>query len=202
MDQEECCHCDLNSFAYDYKLLETENFSIVCDVHPLTEGHLLIIPKAHHSCVGAFPDRIWSEFEELYRLCSKFVGKFYGSCCVFEHGIIGQTVFHSHLHLLPAKLNLLQIIPEGDKFLKPISGISSLRSVYADQGKYLFLSVRNSLKIVDTKLGAPRFFRDRISAALGKPERGNWKAMRSNLDLMKMAVDDNTNCSENWRNYV
>ena len=196
--EQDCCHCDLTSFAYDYKLKETENFTIVCDVHPLTEGHLLIIPKEHFPCIGSFPEQMRSEFEQLYRACSIFVDKYYGSCCSFEHGVIGQTVFHSHIHILPAKIISLQIIPEGEKYLKPLESISSLRSIYGEHGKYLFMSIRGVLQTVDTRLGVPRFFRDRFSSALGKPERGNWKEMRANSDLMKTAAQENSRCMTNW----
>lgn len=196
----DCCHCDLESFAYEHLLKESENFSVVCDVHPLTEGHLLIIPKKHLSCIGAYPEEIWDEFKLLYSECRKFIDKYYGNCCTFEHGVVGQTVFHSHLHLLPAKLTLLQIVPEGSKFLTSIDGLSSLRSIYLDTGKYLFVSIRNSLLTVDTRLAAPRFFRDRFAEALGRSERGNWKEMRANQELMKIAVQENSRCRAYWSN--
>ena len=40
-------HCDRNGFAFSHPLEETDSFLVVCDVHPLMEGHILIIPKEH-----------------------------------------------------------------------------------------------------------------------------------------------------------
>jgi len=197
--KDPCCHCELSSFAYDYTLKQTANFSIVCDVHPLVEGHLLIIPKSHLSCVGAFSTEIWEEFILLYEEVLSFTKSHYGPYCTFEHGIIGQTVFHSHLHILPAKVACLEIIPEGPEHLTPLRNLGELREIYLSQAKYLFVSFESSLYSVNTELGAPRFFRDRFANALGVANRGNWKEMRENLALMQIAREENMRCKSLWK---
>ena len=44
--------------------------------------------------------------------------------------------------------------------------------------------------LVETKLGVPGFFRDRFSIALGNQDRGNWKIMRKDKNIMKKAVEE------------
>lgn len=99
--REHCPHCDPASQAFLDALEETANFRVVCDHHPLVEGHILIIPKQHLSSAGEYPGPVFQEFLSLYGKTSEFIRQNYGTVSGFEHGKIGQTVFHSHVHLLP-----------------------------------------------------------------------------------------------------
>ena len=77
--RKNCPHCDPTSYAFTDLLEETEQFRIVCDYHPLTEGHILIIPKKHLSCVGEYPKELFEEFVDHYECVSVFMKKHYGS---------------------------------------------------------------------------------------------------------------------------
>ena len=193
-----CPHCDPASDAFRDLLKETDQFRIVCDVHPIIEGHSLIIPKKHVSCVGEYDDALFQEFSDHYDAVSAFVRKHYGSVSTFEHGKIGQSVFHSHVHILPFKGEPTAIVPEGLEHCTPLSKIEDLRSLYLRQGQYLFFSIENRKWTVDTALAAPRFFRDRFAAALGRPERGDWKEMHVNTELMAAGKTENTRMKSLW----
>ncbi len=193
-----CPHCDPHSETLIDSIEETKNLRIVCDRHPLTEGHILIIPKQHLSCVGEYSEELLNEFMGAYEKVSQFIKSNYGSVSSFEHGKIGQTVFHSHVHLLPFSGTPLQIVPEGLDKLQEIASIKDLQSLYRKDGQYLFFSIETQMWVVDASLGAPRFFRDRFAAALGRPERGNWKEMHTNNALMTEGNRENTHCIQLW----
>lgn len=182
-----CIHCDEKSFALENPLETTDHFRIVADVHPLTEGHLLIIPKDHITCAGAFPQELFTEFVGLYEKFSRFIKKTYGEVSSFEHGITGQTVFHAHVHILPFAGKPADIVPEGAKTLFPIKSIRELPDVFERDGRYLFFSIGEHPFLVDTAISVPRFFRDRFAKALGVPETGNWKTMKNTQELMARA---------------
>lgn len=196
-----CPHCVRSSFAFKYPLYENSNFVIVCDVHPLTEGHILIIPKKHISCAGAFSDQLFKEFNGLFFKTSGFIEKTYGSVATFEHGVIGQTVFHSHIHLLPFKGKIYDIVPEGKKYVDPIKQIEDLKKLYKKNGGYLFFSLDENKFVVDTGLGKPRFFRDRFASALGVPDRGNWKEMDKNIRLAAETEKEMNRLILKWNNF-
>lgn len=196
-----CPHCDPTSQAFTYLLEETENFSIVCDAHPLEEGHILIIPKQHISCIAEYSEEVYKEFLQLYKKCSDFVKKTYGSISTFEHGKFGQTVFHSHVHLMPFTGSTIDIIPEGKEKLTKIDNLEELRTYFKRDGGYLFFSIEDSMWIVDLSLAVPRFFRDRFALALHKPERGNWKTMRANEKLMEQGQKDDLATQAKWNRY-
>ena len=196
-----CPHCIRSSFAFKYPLYEDSNFVIVCDVHPLTEGHILIIPKGHITCAGAFSDQLFKEFNDLFLKTSKFIKMTYGSVAAFEHGVIGQTVFHSHIHLLPFKGKIEDIVPEGKKYVDPIKQTEDLKKLYKKNGDYLFFSLDINKFVVDTGLGKPRFFRDRFANALGSPERGNWKEMDKNIVLAAETEKEMNQLILKWNNF-
>lgn len=198
---DNCPHCNPKSSALRNILIETKNFLVVCDTHPLTEGHILIIPKRHLSCVGVFPKKLFSELKLLYEKVINFLSNAYGKYAVFEHGIVGQTVFHCHVHFLPFNGNVYDIVPEKNK-IKTISSLREIRNIYNKEVKYLFLQVQNSLYIINTDIGKPRFFRDRFANTLGVPERGDWKKSEEDKSLMKMFGIDVLKLKNKWKAFT
>lgn len=198
---EDCPHCYSDSFALKYPLYETENFRVVCDVHPIVEGHILIIPKEHLSCVGEYSQELFDEFVDLYKKTSHFLINSYGFVSSFEHGKIGQTVFHSHMHLVPYNGDPEDIIKEGKENIRSISDLNSLREAYRKDGKYLFFSIGKDMWLVDLKLGALRFFRDRFATAFGNPERGDWKEMERDMEIMIKAQQELGDLQGKWTKY-
>lgn len=196
--REHCPHCDPASDAFNDLLEETEHFHIVCDYHSIVEGHILIIPKQHLSCVGGYPKELFEEFIGHYETVSAFVKKHYDNVSTFEHGKIGQTVFHSHIHFLPYAGDPTVIVPEGRDHLVALPSFIELQRLYKQCGRYLFFSIGDLAWVVDPSLAAPRFFRDRFASALGRPERSNWKEMHMDARLMDNARKDNTKVQALW----
>lgn len=201
MKDPACPFCDPLAQAKDLLLQETENFRIILDAHPLIEGHILIVPKDHISCVGEYPESLVKEFDLLYQKVCAFIKSQYGKVSTFEHGKIGQSIVHSHVHMLPFIGEPTQIVIEGGDHLKKIGDIKDVKKFFELEDKYLFFSIEDGGWVVDTELGFPRFFRDRFAEALGRPERANWKEMHTNKDLMVAANKENGRVQELWRSY-
>lgn len=170
---------------------------VVCDVHPLVEGHILIIPKEHISCMGALPDASFSEYKRLYEKLSNFLKKTYGQVAAFEHGITGQTVFHAHTHFLPFNKSIHSVVPEKDRIRK-ISTLDEIKTEFNKNHKYLYIAINNEKRFVDTEIGYPRIFRDRFAKALGAEERGDWKKARNNSELMQIFERDIQKLKSKW----
>ncbi|HRZ39528.1 MAG TPA: pyridoxal-phosphate dependent enzyme, partial [Candidatus Omnitrophota bacterium] len=183
---ENCPHCDRNSLALSRPLFETGFFRIVCDAHPLREGHVLIIPKEHYSCVGEYPENVFAEFKDVFARVIGFLKSEFGNerIAVFEHGIVGQTVFHSHVHLMPFSGKAQDIVPEKN-VLSAARSLKDMARRFRDEKAYLFFMIGRQMWFVDTRIGAPRFFRDRFAKALGVEERADWKKTEQSADLMQ-----------------
>jgi diadenosine tetraphosphate (Ap4A) HIT family hydrolase len=192
-----CVHCDPKSYELSFPLLKGKYFTIYADSHPLTEGHILLITNKHVSCMGSLAKE-FGEFRRLYKIITDFLSKEYGSFAVFEHGIAGQTVFHAHMHFLPFEGSLGDIIPERDS-IERIKSIDDIRTLFLKNGKYLFLQINKNFFSVNTKIGKPKFFRDRFAKALGRPERGDWKGMDKNRELMKKSLNEIEKLKGEWK---
>lgn len=73
--------------------------------------------------------------------------------------------------------------------------------VYVREHAYLFFSIGKNMWTADLTLAAPRFFRDRFASAFKNSERGNWKEMRENIQLMKKANQDIAELEEKWHSH-
>lgn len=198
--EQGCAHCP-GGFGLKYPLFKDKNFWIVCDAHPLTRGHILIIPREHISCMGALSKQLFSRFAELYKQVKIFINEYYGQLAVFEHGVTGQTVFHAHIHFLPFENTIDSIIPEAD-LLKEINSVDRLKTEFEQCGKYLYTETGNRKWLTDTSLGHPRFFRERFGKILGAEKRANWKTARNIKGLMKVFKKDILDLEEKWKQFA
>jgi histidine triad (HIT) family protein len=83
-----------------YKIAETENYLAFLDVFPLTEGHVLVIPKKETDNIFDIEEE---EFAGLH-LFSKIVAaavKQAVPCRKVGVAVIGLEVPHAHIHLVP-----------------------------------------------------------------------------------------------------
>lgn len=197
-----CPHCDPSSHSFEYPLEPpTDEFHLVCDSNSVVEGHLLIIPKQHISCIGEYSDELLAKFKLLHEKVSSFIRDEYGPVALFEHGKLSQSVFHSHIHYLPYRGDPDDIIPEGKQRMHKLTRIDDLRSIYRHDGGYLFFGIGSEMWTVDPKLATPGFFRYRFADALGVPERGNWKAMREDPLIMKTVEDMCRRVQQKWHHH-
>lgn len=199
MINEKCPHCT-GGIGLQQPLYQDDRFWIVCDIHPLTEGHILIIPKEHISCIGVLNDKDFNNYKKLHSKVLDFINKEYGDAGIFEHGIVGQTVFHTHAHFLPFWRTEKEIVPERNS-MRAISKLDSIKDEFKKQGKYLFIGLNKKKWLVKTNIGYPRIFRDRFANLLNATERSNWKMARNNQKLMKNFAKDIQHLEKKWNKY-
>ena len=85
------------------KVYEDEQFVGFLDIHPVAEGHTLLIPKDHYQWFYELPDML---YDDLFRTVKKIVPMLkekYRADYV-KLGIVGVDVPHTHVHLIPRKI--------------------------------------------------------------------------------------------------
>lgn len=104
----ECIFCKIIGGEIDSeKVDESENFIVINDANPVSEGHCLIIPKNHYKDFEELPSDFGSELievtkKQISRL--KENGLAEGVKLVNNCGVAaGQVVMHFHLHIIPEK---------------------------------------------------------------------------------------------------
>jgi histidine triad (HIT) family protein len=104
--KDDCIFCTIaRGELKSEKVMHSDNFFVVRDVHPAAEGHSLIIPKRHFVTLLDIPDKLGVEFLTLTK-------KVAGSLMDAKKGdgfnivmnnlaVAGQVVMHAHVHVIP-----------------------------------------------------------------------------------------------------
>jgi len=121
---KKCPFCDLGQDV----VLENDHAFAIYDGYPVSEGHMLVIPRRHVTVYFGMSAAEKSACWELVERVRTFIMDRYhpsGINVGFNCGeSAGQTVFHAHIHVIPRY--------DGDT-PNPRGGV---RRVVADKGDY------------------------------------------------------------------
>lgn len=120
-----------------YFIAETANFLLLAAGEPLTDGHLLLAPRAHVPCMVALPPTL---DPELQRLKSRAVGlleQIGTPAGVFEQADLEEERAHAYWHLVPSVSDLLPELRRGRKDVR-IDTLEQLRAAAGQWRRYLY----------------------------------------------------------------
>ena len=101
MRKEPCIFCKIVKKEIPcYKIFENKNFLVFLDIKPVTDGHILIIPKKHIVWMQGADDKT---IADIFKLTKKIMLALKKSlkCDYVQVGIVGNEVPHFHIHLMP-----------------------------------------------------------------------------------------------------
>ncbi|MEK9180292.1 MAG: hypothetical protein AAB897_02675 [Patescibacteria group bacterium] len=172
---------------------ESENFHVVATKGQITDGgYVVLFPKRHVPCCATAEnnplDFAWLEYLSSRLRIGEGLVKEYSATAltIFEHGIVGQTVKHAHLHFLPAAIDMAPRIqtdfPESK--IQEFKDFSELQESYIRrQEPYLFWTTPSGKGMICWNPPAPlQYLRIVAADLLGHPERANWRNMDPELD--------------------
>lgn len=186
--RKKCPFCYIETQG-DRLLDESKSFYILCDMGPLTEGHLLIIPKKHLVCFGELSDQKGDELESLLDNIKDFLKITYQKRLIlFENGGVSQTVAHAHLHIFPSEILIKENLKKdlkGRRF-KKANSIKSIRDFYKNFNFYLFYEERDEGLIFEGANIKPGFLRAKCAQALGVAKTSEERIKFGNLFAKKV----------------
>lgn len=183
-----CVFCDKEKCA-DRTFYESDNFYVMPTVGQISDGgHSLIIPRHHEICLGAMSRDLFQEFMEVKRDVQAAISREYGKTFSFEHGIIGQSVPHAHLQILPSDTDIFSALERDYPFYKKIDSLDALRDIYQSRRVYLYYENQQEEKFVFYMDAIPQYLRLVAAQRMGRTPRGDWKAWRSDPDCAR--IDD------------
>ncbi|ADR23850.1 MULTISPECIES: HIT family protein [Mycoplasma mycoides group] len=102
----DCLFCKIiNQEIPSYKIYENEYVYSFLDVRPVSNGHLLVIPKKHFENFSACDDKYLQEVilakKHLVNLLKEKLNPAGFNYLSNEQAISGQTVLHYHEHIMP-----------------------------------------------------------------------------------------------------
>lgn len=195
---DNCPFCDVNQFK-EQLIAEVDGFYIIATLGQITDGgYVLLFPVEHTCCMGALSREQASRMLELATKVCRVLTQEYGlkqsrdslyPVTLFEHGIVGQTIKHAHLHFLPTVLDLTPRIrsdfPESQ--IEQIQYVGHLQSLYRRKLQpYLNWMTgqegNTEVRVCWDPPAPPQYLRIITAEALGRPERANWRTMDAELD--------------------
>jgi histidine triad (HIT) family protein len=88
-------------------IYRTTKVSAFLDIHPLFEGHTLIVPNVHFADITDVPEEYIAEIARVTKIVSNMMIKSLGAEGInVMHSTgrpAGQTIFHFHVHVLPRR---------------------------------------------------------------------------------------------------
>jgi diadenosine tetraphosphate (Ap4A) HIT family hydrolase len=98
------CYSNVKSRIID----EIESVVAIKDQYPVTEGHLLIVPKVHRKDWFLITDKERRDANALIRILKHRIAESDDTVTGFNIGVncgesAGQTIFHAHIHLIPRR---------------------------------------------------------------------------------------------------
>ncbi len=186
-----CAFCDRTKFE-ERIIAETDEFFVIATLGQITDGgYTLIFPKRHVRCLSVLSHKEMAQFTLLLLdIGNTTVLEYHIFPAMFEHGIVGQTVEHAHIHLVPARIDLTSRV-END-FLKAgrVSFGIFVPGIPRQSSKELqpYLLWRPPERNCWTNIwwnpqNVPaQYFRTILAETLGRPERANWRTMDAELD--------------------
>ena len=105
MSENTCIFCKIVTGSIpSTKIYENEKFFVFLDINPVSNGHLLIIPKIHIVWMQESDDEMISEIFKLSKKLMQTLKTAIG-CDYVQLSIVGKDVPHFHIHLIPRHFN-------------------------------------------------------------------------------------------------
>jgi histidine triad (HIT) family protein len=83
-----------------YKVAENADFYAFLDINPLTEGHVLVVPKQETDYIFDLDDKTLGDMIVFAKRVAKAIKKAI-PCKRIGVSVIGLEVPHAHIHLIP-----------------------------------------------------------------------------------------------------
>jgi diadenosine tetraphosphate (Ap4A) HIT family hydrolase len=202
-----CTFCDQFRDMYNFGILEqyigqwhrivwqTSDFVIVPSVGPLTEGHVLVIPRQHYLSFRSLPGHLHDDAVDVLNVVGTVVESCYGPFVCFEHGSVGDSVIssgastvHAHLHIVPCVVDLMDIITKKFRHQR-LKGLRDLFSIRSDKPYLYFASASGGAVYAEVDHQLPnQYLRREICKLLGKPDKWDWRVYMD-IESLKRTKD-------------
>lgn len=172
--------------SYNIRLYETENFAVIPSLGSIVEGWLLIIPKKHYLSYGYLSsEELYKELDDLIVYVGSIVKKAYGEFVIFENGafcsdkLVGCGVDYAHIHIVPIKDDLIDIIKtryNKNYNWKQVKSLDVSSTFVKNSQPYLYYRNQVGCSYITTDPNIPsQLFRKAIAYSRGIENEYDWK---------------------------
>lgn len=101
---DDCIFCKIiKGDIPSYTVYEDDDFKAFLDINPITNGHVLLVPKTHYKDLFEMPEEmIMKIYKAVLKINDKLKDKLdMEGLTLIQNNGLGQDVKHYHLHLVP-----------------------------------------------------------------------------------------------------
>lgn len=103
---KDCIFCKIvNGEISSHKIFENDYCFAFLDVHPVVDGHVLVVPKKHYENIFDIPKKDLNELSDAIKIVSEKLKNNFQASGVNILNASGidaqQSVFHLHFHIIP-----------------------------------------------------------------------------------------------------
>lgn len=150
---------------------ETRHFLLLAAAEPLVEGHLLLVPRDHLSCLAAFPASLDAELARLKERALQMLAETCGQAALFERGDPRSASAHAQIHALAVGQDLLPELREG-RAAVAVDDLEQARAEAQRRGRYLYWESGTARAVLDDPGDAELSELDRLRATLPPSRQG------------------------------
>ncbi len=105
MKKDDCIFCKIANGEFNTEfILETDKIVAFRDINPQAPEHILIVPKEHFENIVSIDDKeLFCELLEGIKKVTEKIGLKEFRTVINTGKQAGQTVFHTHIHILGGK---------------------------------------------------------------------------------------------------
>ena len=107
--------CD--ALNQEYRIVEKDDYSFcIVNAFPLKDGHVMVLPRRHVLEIPEFSDiEKISMLDMTSRIRSRLIEKYAQGIITLNHGNGLNTQEHFHIHLLPSRVGLRNLVSSYEK---------------------------------------------------------------------------------------
>jgi len=183
----DCAFCDRTKFE-ERIIAEDSLFYTIATLGQITDGgYVLLFPKSHVRCIGDMAHQNIGILGALkHRVCEALTQEYKSGIFMFEHGIVGQTVEHAHLHITPAQYDPITRIKNDfpDSRIEHLISLEELKTRYSFHKKpyLLWKSIDMNWCACWDPPAPAQYLRTILAEELGCGDRANWRTMDPEFD--------------------
>lgn len=120
MEKSECVFCAIvNDPSQSEVVWEDEVVLAFMDINPTAAGHVLVIPRDHHTALTDLPPETAAQMMRVGQRIAQGLKASELNCqglnlFLSEGAVAFQEIFHSHLHIIPRSADDGFIVKAGD----------------------------------------------------------------------------------------
>jgi ubiquinone/menaquinone biosynthesis C-methylase UbiE/diadenosine tetraphosphate (Ap4A) HIT family hydrolase len=194
--EQTCLFCDPGDQT-DQIIGRTPHFYMFVALGQIVEGYLLVVPYVHARCIAELSAAEIGELESIQNAIRQMYYDVYNQeALFFEHGMSGacagisrgtQHCFHTHLHCVPAPVDLLPAISQTFRPIE-INDLADIAKV-TNGHPYLYHEREQRHVFIENQPIVPQFLRRQLANAVGVPEKANW-SIYPTLDIVAVVRDE------------